>query len=66
MKGVPFHLLVRVLIWYPPDIIWTNWHLPTRHGHLPSTSTRTSPGVAAAADLGHPLEGVHGADQEGL
>ena len=44
----------------------TNWHLSTRHGHLPSTSTRTSPGVAAAADLGHPLEGVHGADQEGL
>lgn len=22
MKGVPFHLLARVLIWYLPDFIW--------------------------------------------
>lgn len=22
MKGVPFHLLARVSIWYPPEFIW--------------------------------------------
>lgn len=34
-------------------------------GHLPTTSPRVQWGVAAAAELQHPLEGAQGGEQTG-
>ena len=39
-------------------------HTGTCHGCLPSTSTRTESGAAAAADFQHPLKAVQGGEQK--